>query len=100
MDPEGQIPSKEDLLAAIREMGDLDEESKKKLLESVLSARMEQGDASALPPSMAAAAAGGGGLAIEIVILLSLISLVLLVLGEIFLNFIYGIFLFFKIGFS
>lgn len=82
---EGKLPSKEELLEAIQQMSDMDEESKKKLIESIMSSAPAEGG-EGLPRAEETVAAVSN-LTFEMLMLLSLISLVLLVLGEIFLNY-------------
>lgn len=79
---EGNLPSKEELLDAIQQMSDMDEESKKKLIESIMSSTPPEAG-KGLPHSEETVAAVSN-LTFEMLLLLSLISLVLMVLGEIF----------------
>lgn len=76
---DGPMPTKEELLDAIKKMSNLDEESRKNLMEQILASAPER------PLEMEQVAMGSSSLTFEIVMLLSLISLVFLVLGEIFL---------------
>lgn len=83
---EGKLPSKEELIDAIKKMTNLDEETKKKLLKDVLSSAPEGGQGLP-PPSAESVAAASTSLPLEMLMLLFLVSLVLMVLGEIFLFF-------------
>lgn len=80
---DGKFPSKEELIDAIKKMTNLDEETKKKLLKDVLSSAPESGEGLP-PPSADTIAAATSSLPLQMLMLLFLVSLVLMVLGEIF----------------
>lgn len=80
---DGKFPSKDELIDALKKMTNLDEETKKKLLKDVMSSASDAGQG--LPPSSAeTVAATATSLPLQMLMLLFLISLVLMVLGEIF----------------
>lgn len=81
---EGKLPTKEELLDAIQKMSELDEESKQKLIQDIMST-VPQGQPGMPPPPGMEAATTTSSITVEMLMLLSLISLVFLILGEIFL---------------
>lgn len=75
---EGKMPSREELLEAIQKM-DMDEESRTKLIQSIMSGMSPEYAPIEEEPAVVATASG---VTFEILMLLCLISLVLAVLGE------------------
>lgn len=74
---EGKMPSREELLEAIQKM-DMDEESRTKLIQSIMSGMSPE----YAPIEEEEVVATASGVTFEILMLLCLISLVLAVLGE------------------